>query len=221
MHDEIFDDRVFRFRITLLDTDPAIWRLIDVPGWYDFRELHVAIQGAMGWTDSHLHMFTPVGESWSSEWQIGIPLDDLDEETIAGWEIPIIEHFGSVGDALDYTYDFGDGWEHRVELTGVSLASSEIQTTSAGSSAPAATYPRCLDGAGSCPPEDCGGPHGFSLLREILPDPTHEQYDEMLEWVGGPDHATALLDPEPFDPSAVTFDDPDDRWDHVFGGRTG
>lgn len=207
MQSETFDDRIFHFRITLMDTDPAIWRLIEVPGWYDFWELHVAIQDAMGWTDSHLHMFTPVGDSWSSEWRIGIPLDELDHEYVAGWDVPIIEHFASAGDALGYMYDFGDGWEHRVELIAVSPMDSD------------AGYPRCLDGAGNCPPEDCGGPHGYSLLRDILSDPSHEQHDELMEWVGGPDAAKALLDAEPFDPSTVAFDDPDKRWDKAFGRR--
>ena len=53
-------DTVYQFRITLLDTQPAIWRRIQVKdGTLD--KLHEHIQTAMGWTNSHLHHFR-VGE---------------------------------------------------------------------------------------------------------------------------------------------------------------
>jgi len=41
-----------------------------------------------------------------------------------------------------------------------------------------------LNGARSCPPEDCGGTGGYSDLLEILTDPTHEEFEHMLEWAG-------------------------------------
>ena len=43
---------------------------------------------------------------------------------------------------------------------------------------------RCLDGARSCPPEDCGGTDGYVRLLEILFDPRHPEFDEMRHWVG-------------------------------------
>ena len=49
---------VLQFKIELLDTSPVVWRRIQVPADYSFWDLHVAIQDAMGWTDSHLHDFT-------------------------------------------------------------------------------------------------------------------------------------------------------------------
>ena len=36
---------ILRFRIELLETDPLIWRAIEVPGDSSFWDLHVAIQG--------------------------------------------------------------------------------------------------------------------------------------------------------------------------------
>ncbi|MHA1284193.1 MAG: plasmid pRiA4b ORF-3 family protein [Promethearchaeota archaeon] len=50
-------ERVYQFKITLLGSDPLIWRRIQVPENYTFREFHVAIQNAMGWNDEHLHEF--------------------------------------------------------------------------------------------------------------------------------------------------------------------
>jgi hypothetical protein len=49
---------ILRFRIELLETEPLVWRAIEVPGDYTFWDLHVAIQDAMGWLDYHLHRFT-------------------------------------------------------------------------------------------------------------------------------------------------------------------
>jgi hypothetical protein len=46
-------DQVHQFKITLQDISPLIWRRIRVPASYTFWDLHVAIQDAMGWTDSH------------------------------------------------------------------------------------------------------------------------------------------------------------------------
>jgi hypothetical protein len=48
-----------------------------------------------------------------------------------------------------YLYDFGDGWEHKVEL-------EKILPREAG-----VRYPICLGGERVCPPEDCGGIPGL------------------------------------------------------------
>lgn len=48
---------VLQFKITLNDSEPKIWRRIQVPDTYTFWDLHCAIQNAMGWTNSHLHAF--------------------------------------------------------------------------------------------------------------------------------------------------------------------
>ena len=47
----------------------------------------------------------------------------------------------------------------------------QVQTASAG-----LHYPYCVDGAGTCPPEDCGGTPGYSHLKVILADPAHEEH---------------------------------------------
>jgi hypothetical protein len=41
---------------------------------------------------------------------------------------------------------------------------------------------------------------------KIIKDPQHDEYEEMLEWLGGDD-----FDPEYFDVNAVNFSDPDKR----------
>ena len=45
--------------------------------------------------------------------------------------------------------------------------------------------PVCTELKGDAPPEDCGGPGGFSELIRILQDPKDPQYKDMVEWNGG------------------------------------
>ena len=43
------------------------------------------------------------------------------------------------------------------------------------------------------PSEDCGGAGGYEDLRRVLADPSHDEHDELLGWIGGP------FDPHGFD----------------------
>ena len=76
------------------------------------------------------------------------------------------------GTEILYVYDFGDYWQHDVRLETISPADPTIR------------YPRVVDGARSCPPEDCGGSGGYAELLEILLDPDHEEFEHMREWAG-------------------------------------
>jgi hypothetical protein len=63
-------------------------------------------------------------------------------------------------------------------------------------------YPRCVDGARACPPEDVGGPPGYFDFLAAMSDPRHAEHRTMLEWAGG------IWDPERFEATAVRFKDP-------------
>ena len=192
--------KVLQFRVTLQDIEPAIWRLIQVPETYSFWDLHVAIQDAMGWLDYHLHSFRITDPIDGSEVEIGIPDYEgiADQEYLPGWEIPLAKCFLSPGDEALYEYDFGDGWEHTVVLEAVVDRISRKR------------YPVCVAGARACPPEDCGGVPGYERLLEIMQDPNHQEYKEMLEWLG------RRFEPEVFSPEKVKFDNPEKRWNAAF-----
>ena len=100
--------------------------------------------------------------------------------------------------AFKYEYDFGDGWEHEVLFEGNPAVD------------PKAKYPLCAEGERACPPEDCGGVYGYENLLTVIQDPTHEEYESMLEWLGG------RYDPDRFDPKRVKFDDPARRYHLAF-----
>jgi hypothetical protein len=48
---------ILQLKIVLMDTEPAIWRRIQVPGRLRLKKLHEIIQVVMGWQNSHLHQF--------------------------------------------------------------------------------------------------------------------------------------------------------------------
>jgi hypothetical protein len=76
-------------------------------------------------------------------------------------------------DSLRYDYDFGDGWEHKVELEKVIPFDPNI------------TLPKCIKGRRACPPEDVGGTWGYEEFLNAIGDPSHPEHAEYVEWIGG------------------------------------
>jgi len=188
-------NQVYQFKITLKDSKPPVWRRIQVPETYTFWDLHVAIQDSMGWEDYHLHEFEMINPSNNSKVNIGIPIDDdfFNREVFPGWNQKIADYFSMENPTANYTYDFGDNWLHKIQLEKI-LPREQI-----------VNYPICIKGKRACPPEDCGGIWGYEELLEIIKNPGHEEYEEMLEWLGGD------FDPEHFDVKEISFDDPGQR----------
>ena len=192
-------DQVYQFKITLRDIKPPIWRRIQVPETYTFWDLHVAIQDAMGWSDYHLHEFEIADPSTDLMVNIGIPDEDFDREILPGWKQKIADYFSMGNRLAEYIYDFGDNWEHIIKLEKILPRDKNVD------------YPKCIAGKRACPPEDCGGIWGYENFLEIINDPDNEEYEDMIEWVGGE------FDPEHFDVKEVSFDDPDKRRKIAFG----
>jgi hypothetical protein len=152
---------IFQIKVTLKDTKPPIWRRLLVPADFTLEKLHMAIQMAMGWTDSHLHNFTIDGETY------GNPQEGEISERTAKLSTVL-----AVGIKAVYTYDFGDDWIHN--LTVEKILDPD----------PAQLYPLCIAGKLRCPPEDCGGPFGYHNLLEALADPDHPEHEEKVDWIG-------------------------------------
>ncbi len=171
-------DPVARIKITLMDTDPPVWRRLLVPAAIRLDRLDRVIQAAMGWTNSHLHMFIhPTGHYGTPD--PDLPLYDERKATLR-------DLAGRDGDTFGYEYDLGDSWEHEILLE--KLVPAE----------PGGRYPACLDGARACPPEDCGGTPGYEQLIDTLADPNHPDHQDMLQWLGiekGTDFDPARFDP--------------------------
>ena len=192
-----------QFLVVLLKTNPLIWRRIQVPAVDSFWDLHVAIQDAMGWQDYHLHEFRIAHPQRGTLERLGIPDPEFPEERPCSpdWEVPLAEYFNweslSAAPPALYLYDFGDDWHHSVTF-------EDLLPSGAG------RYPRCVAGARACPPEDCGGIHGFDEFLDAIGNPRHPDHAERVEWAGG------SYNPEAFEPAQVVFDNPQQRWKKAF-----
>lgn len=159
--------QVFQLRITLDGVIPEVWRRVLVPGGFTLDRVHRVIQYAMGWQDRHMHSFEIGGE------QYGRPDPDPDSELELVDELDTrLDAVVKVGDVMRYTYDFGDWWEHRVDVEAVWPADPDER------------YPVCVEGERACPPEDVGGASGYRRLVEAMSDPDHSEHDEMRAWLG-------------------------------------
>jgi hypothetical protein len=169
---------VYQLKITLRDIKPPVWRRVQVKDC-SLPKLHDLIQTCMGWGGYHLHAFEIGGEQFSEPDPDGM-MEAEDERKVRLSQVVAggIEKFS-------YTYDFGDNWDHTIQV-------EKVLPAEAG-----AHYPRCIDGKRACPPEDRGGPWGYGDFLEAIQDPNHERHEELLEWVGGE------FDPEAFDAEAV------------------
>jgi hypothetical protein len=175
--------RLFQFKVTLRDTEPVIWRRIQVLD-DTLDKLHEHLQTAMGWTNSHLHEFTIQGRrSGDPELLGGVePFTGLaSTQTLISSVLPA----EGAPLSFEYHYDFGDSWVHDVLWEGCPPPQAGV------------TYPRCLEGERACPPEDVGGVEGFKEYLEAMADPSHERHQEMLDWNG-------LFHPDAFNPRRTT-----------------
>ena len=172
---------IYQLKITLDEVEPTVWRRVEVPATITLAKLHDVIQGAMGWFDSHLHEFRIGGRDYGEpdpDW-------DLDRKVYADRRARLNRVAPARGSTFLYVYDFGDNWEHIVKVEAIRPAQ------------PGVAYPRVTGGARACPPEDVGSVPGYERFREAIADPSHEEHEEMLAWIGGP------FDPDAFDLDAA------------------
>lgn len=146
-------------RVNLRDVRPAVWRRLEVPSAITLGQFHRVLQAAFDWSGDHLHDFQVRGTRYQAVRSgmfgpgvFGEPARDEDV-TALGRVAP------RPGDVVDYTYDFGDDWEHRIEVESVRPARPDVQ------------YPACTEGAGLAPEEDTGrtrqGQFGESARRRL------------------------------------------------------
>ncbi len=193
----------YQLKVVLSHIKPPIWRRLVVDSRIPLDVLHDAIQLSMGWEDYHMHQFTDrqgvVYAELPEDEFIAMPGPPVLDEA----EILLNEVLNEEKDWLNYEYDFGDGWMHKVILEKV-LPHEKNQ------------FPVvCIKGRRACPPEDCGGAWGYQNLLEQLENPGSEEYDELLEWLGED------FNPEKFDLPAINLLLQDIFQDIVFNARPG
>ena len=174
---------VHRFKATLLGVHAPVWRRLEVESSSTLRKLHAVLQIAFAWEDSHLHEFQVGARRFGRPDAEDSWAEPGDRESENGTTLSQVMR--RKGAKLLYLYDFGDSWEHEVVVDEIAPADPSVR------------YPRCLDGRGAAPPEDCGGAWSYAELLRVLSDPTHEEHAERSEWLG------YSFDPERFDLAAT------------------
>ena len=167
----IFSCHAVKLKITLDLENHDIWRRIIVPYHITFKKLHDILQTVFNWQDYHLHDFyildgdEPVvnlvcGED-AFEYPNNVPM-------IIETGIKLSEYIPKHS-RIDYTYDFGDNWQHHIEVEEI----IENYTVN---------YPVCIEGRGNTPPEDVGGEGGYDEFLEAITDPDHPEHKAFIEW---------------------------------------
>ena len=176
-------EKIARIRISLEDIAPEIWRRVEVPVSLHLKGLHDVIQAVVGWEDYHLFEFR-IGEKI---YGIPAPGEDYGRKILWGRSMRLATLIAKGIERFDYIYDFGDDWRHVVTIEAVNEAD------------PSLLYPRFVNGARSCPPEDAGGPPGYERFLKAIANRRHPDHREMLAWHGGP------FDPEHIDLAKLRF----------------
>lgn len=179
--------QTLQLRITLNEVEPTVWRRVLVRSDLTFCDLHVALQDAMGWRDSHLHEF--IVPNSGGNIAFGIPQDQ--DSVLSCWEYRVSDYVNADNPQFSYSYDFGDGWEHAVMLEDVFIVPDKQK------------LPACLSGECACPPEDCGGPTEYAEMQRVLHNRYHPGYRELKRWLKATRYKH--FDPYLFDPQSVRF----------------
>lgn len=160
--------KAYQLKIMIKNSHPPIWRRFIVPARLTFSQLSFILNEVMGWCGGHLFQF--------EFYHLGIVVEEdpkdmdwYDKEVLDAAET-LIEPFMDSKDWFTYLYDFGDYWEHRVEIENI-LPEYECN------------YPVVIKYKGNTPYEDCGGIHCYHHLLEILENPGHKEYEELKTWV--------------------------------------
>lgn len=153
------NNRIYQLKLTLTDSEPAIWRRLLVSAGTSLEELHRIVQIAMGWQNlSNYHYRIGKQRSDTEPFLLEMPLNEIVRDDLV---------------QFCYVYDLRDGWFHTIEVEMVLPAD------------PQGHYPHCVTGELRCPPEGCGGIWGYNELLEILDDPSDPQHLARWDEVGG------------------------------------
>jgi hypothetical protein len=187
--------KILQLRIELDNTEPKIWRSVQINDDLIIDALHPVIQIAMGWEFDHMYAFSPgtvkkkkknnddylakllsdilSGKALANNKLNSKKLDPFEEdEEEAFGALPITEVFLKKGSKIKYEYDFGDSWRHTITLEKIIEADKPLKK------------PLCIAGEMACPPEDIGGVWGYYEALEIVNDKKNPGYED-FSWLKG------------------------------------
>ncbi|PLX68155.1 MAG: plasmid pRiA4b ORF-3 family protein [Denitrovibrio sp.] len=175
----------YLMKVELIGTTPLVWRTFYVPSNISLDRLHDVIQIIMGWNDVHLHSFKINDVLYTIS-----PEEDNEGINEEAYRLNSMISIG--GGYIEYIYDFGDKWAHRITL--------ENNDYIYGSSG---MVVHCIDGAMACPPEDVGGLSAYKKFCHAIKNYSNKNHDQMVEWYQAISKDTKLFEPNEFDLESI------------------
>jgi len=148
--------------------NPRVWRKVLVTENISFHDLHTVIQLAFGWDDYHLYKFL-LKDKKNKTIKISKLSADYYEPDYDSEKTNLSEILNENITEIEYIYDFGDQWTHKIEIKRIETEKQAI--------------PICIEGEGACPPEDCGGALAYMEMKETLKRPESKEYSSMMKWL--------------------------------------
>ena len=159
--------KAFQLDVRLEGVEPKVWRQLIIPADLYLVDLHKILQVGIGWLNHHLHGFEHNGTMF-------LPPDATNEMgTVAYTDMPVHQFLRKQGDQLVYVYNFESAWRHLITVEDI-VDTSEI----------AHPLPYCTGGTGAAPPEDIGGPEGYSDMLAALASTKHPRHSMYKEYLG-------------------------------------
>jgi hypothetical protein len=199
--------KIYQFKIRLLETDPEVWRRVEIPGDFTISQFGRAVVRSVGWRGNQWYLFRDpdgkeVVDPFQNQWFMGLdPTVDVEgskaEEKDAS-KIRVSEMF-SMEKKRSMLEMGSDGWLHLIELEGIKDPEGRKH------------YPKCTDGASACPPEDCGGSDRYEDMMKAVRDPKHPDHEDMKDWLEGQGQGYKKFNPKKFKPADIHFYDYEDR----------
>ncbi len=109
---------IIEIKVTLEDIEPAVTRTLQVPADIRLDRLHLTLQAAMGWTNSHLYMFEADRATW------GIPDPNFGGEDLPANKTTLREVIEDTGrKTINYTYDLATAGNTKSKSAGSPIPS--------------------------------------------------------------------------------------------------
>lgn len=156
----------FELDVSLKLEKGFVIRRLLIPNYYTLDNLHIVIQKAFGFNNSHLYDFLEN----ETELLYGIPdyFDDLSFNYLDSRKISLEEAFENFKE-YQYNYDFGDSWNFHIICRMIHHSPQEI-------------IPTCLYHEGENIPDDVGGVYGYEHFINVYNNPNHQEYNLARIW---------------------------------------
>lgn len=180
---------IYQFHVSLVFSDPLIWRRILVPGQLTLKQFHAVLQHCMGWTGEHNHQFY-VGKIF---YNMSSATGEEKEYDEAKYDLQSLEE--AMKWCFTYIYDAGDGWEHEILLEETKPPDSSFKA------------PVIVAGERAAPPEDIGSVHVYEEILSALENPGEEKSRQLLDY-----HELLQFEPSEFDYNKINAELQKQSW---------